>query len=186
MSNPYPPGPPHDGQNTPYNHPGGYSPPPGADPGHGPQSAPGMPPGMGPQPYPQQPYPQPGAYQQQGHYQQPYGYPQQPYGSTPDDRTMALLAHLGGLFLSFLVPLVLYLVKKDESPFVRHHAAQALNFQILVLIVYVVSWVLTLVFIGVLTFFAMWIAAVVLGIMAAVAANKGEWYTYPIGVPVVK
>ncbi|CAM4200305.1 hypothetical protein GCM10009799_18120 [Nocardiopsis rhodophaea] len=178
MSNPYPPGPPDDGQNTPYNHPGGYSPPPGGEPGYGPpQGAPGMPPGMGQPPYPQQPY--------FGQYHQPYQ--QQPGGaSTPDERTMALLAHLGGVFLSFLVPLVLYLVKKDESPFVRHHAAQAVNFQILVFIGSVVSWVLTLVLIGVFTLFAVWVASIIMGIVAAVAANKGEWYSYPVSVPILE
>ncbi|ASU86339.1 DUF4870 domain-containing protein [Nocardiopsis gilva YIM 90087] len=177
MSNPYPPGPPYDGQNTPYNHPGGYSPPPGGDPGYGPpQGAPGMGQQPYPQQYPQQPY--------GGQYQQPY--PQQPGGpANSDDRTMALLAHLGGLFLGFLVPLVLYLVKKDESPFVRHHAAQALNFQILVFIGYFVSGLLMMVFIGFLTFVAVWIASIIMGIKAAMAANNGESYSYPVSIPAV-
>ena len=102
-----------------------------------------------------------------------------------DDNTLALLAHLLGLFTGFLGPLILYLVKKDESPYVRHHAAEALNFQLTVMIAYVVAFVLILVLIGLLLLPVIFIDSIVLEIVATVAANRGEWYRYPINIRVV-
>ena len=92
----------------------------------------------------------------------------------------SLFAHLGGTFLSFVVPLVIYLVYKDRDPFIRRHSAQALNFHITLFIVYVVSFILMLVLIGFFTFFAAAICALVFTIQAAVAANDGREYTYPL------
>jgi len=92
----------------------------------------------------------------------------------------SLFAHLGGLLLSPIVPLVIYLVYKDRDPFIRRHSAQALNFQIWVYIGYIISGVLIFVLIGFLTFPAIAIASLVFSIMAAMAANKGEEYTYPL------
>ena len=109
-----------------------------------------------------------------------YGQPAQAPVSPSDARMWSLLAHVGGIFFSFVAPLVIYLVYKDRDPFIRRHSAQALNFQIILAIVYVVSSVLTFIIIGIFTWLAAAICAVVFGIMAAVAANKGEEYTYPL------
>lgn len=99
---------------------------------------------------------------------------------------MGLLSHLSGILFSVLGPLVLYLIKKDESPFVRDQAAQALNFQILLLIGYLISMVLYFILIGALIHLALWVCAIVFGIMGAMAANKGEWYRYPFNVSWIK
>jgi uncharacterized Tic20 family protein len=109
-----------------------------------------------------------------------YGYQGQQPVSPSDARMWSLFAHLGGMFLSFFVPLVIYLVYKDRDHFVRRHAAQAMNFQIMVLIAYFVSIPLMIVGIGFLTFFATWACAMVFTIMAAIAANDGREYTYPL------
>ncbi|MER5649465.1 DUF4870 domain-containing protein [Streptosporangium sp. NPDC002524] len=130
---------------------------------------------------------QPG-YHQYGGYGSPpgYGYQAPPgtYGARPgsDDTTMAMLAHLLGLLTSFVGPLVLFLAKKDESPYVRDQAAEALNFQLTVLIVYFVSWVLAFVLIGFVLMFFLWIGSIVMAIVAAVAANRGERYRYPVNI----
>ncbi|QBI53307.1 DUF4870 domain-containing protein [Streptomonospora litoralis] len=199
----YPPQPeqPGYGQNGGYpDHPGGYGPPPGGDPNYGPPSGPqpGYGPQAGPQPgYASQSGPQPGygqGYQQPQYpapmygYQQPYGHPGGQYAPSADDRTMALVAHLGGLLTGFLLPLILFLVKKEESPFVRDQAAQAFNFQITMLIGYVISWVLMFVIIGLLTILVVFACAVIFAIIAAVAANKGEWYRYPkaLAIPMLQ
>jgi uncharacterized Tic20 family protein len=97
----------------------------------------------------------------------------------------SLFAHLGGTFLSFLVPLVIYLVYKDRDPFIRGHAAQALNFHITIFIVYIVSIPLLLIGIGFLTLLAGAICAVVFSIIAAVAANEGREYTYPLTLKMI-
>ncbi|MFD0773662.1 DUF4870 domain-containing protein [Streptomonospora algeriensis] len=155
------------------NHPGGYSPPPGANPPYGPQSGPQ--PGYG-QGYPGQPMPG---------YPQGYGQGDGQYMPSSDDRTMALLAHIGGIFTSWVLPLILYLVKKDESPYVRHQAAQAFNFQMTMFIGQLVSYLLMVLIIGFITIFAVVACAIIFAVIAAVASNKGEWYKYPIAIPML-
>ena len=102
-----------------------------------------------------------------------------------DDTTWALLAHLSVFVLALIGPLVIYLVKKDGSPFVRQHAAEALNFHITVLIASIVSAVLMLVLIGFLLLAVVVIGSMVLGIVAAVAAGRGQPYRYPLTLRLV-
>lgn len=104
---------------------------------------------------------------------------------TSEDRTLAMVCHLG-LLASFLVPLVIYLIKKDQSPFVRHHAAEALNFALTTFIAAVVAAVLIVVLIGILLLPAVIIAHLVFLILAAIAANRGDWYRYPVNLRLVK
>lgn len=113
-------------------------------------------------------------------------------GVTSDERTMGMLAHVLGIVASFLGPLVIYLVKKDESPFIRHHAAEALNFTISMFVYFTVwiiaSTVLLLVIVGFFMFLLLPVAAIgvlVLQIMAAVAANRGEYYRYPLTIRLI-
>lgn len=116
----------------------------------------------------------------------PYpGYAVQPPLSPGDARMWAIFAHLGGTFLSFLVPLVIFLVYKDRDPFVRRHSSQALNFHITLFIVYLVSIPLMFIIIGFFTFLAAAICAIVFTIMAAIAANAGRDYTYPLAIQFV-
>jgi len=107
-----------------------------------------------------------------------------PAGGT-DPRTMAMLAQLLGLLTGFLGPLIIYLVNGEKDPFVRHHASEALNFQITLFIAYLVSALLMLVLIGFLLLPAVIVGAYVFGIMATLAANRGEWYRYPINIRLV-
>ncbi|MGH3742754.1 MAG: DUF4870 domain-containing protein, partial [Micromonosporaceae bacterium] len=97
--------------------------------------------------------------------------------------------------LGVLGALIMYLIKKDESPFVRHHAADALNLTLTSMIVALVTsmlgCVLSFVVIGIFFFFllfAYWITVLVFMIIATVAANRGEWYAYPawLRIPMVK
>jgi uncharacterized Tic20 family protein len=124
---------------------------------------------------PQQPYQQPGAYQQ----------PQQPL-SPQDEKLWSTLTHVGGILFSFVVPLITYLVFKDRGPFVREHTKQALNFTLTMLIAYVAGTILTVIVIGGLVVFAAWVLSIIFGIMAAIAANKGEMYKYPLAIPFIK
>jgi uncharacterized Tic20 family protein len=101
-----------------------------------------------------------------------------------DDVTLSALVHALAIFSEFIGPLVIYLVKRD-SAVVRHHAAEALNFSITVMIGYVVSVILTPVLIGIPMLFAVWIGSLVLRITAAVAASKAELYRYPINIRLV-
>ena len=109
-----------------------------------------------------------------------------PAGPVGDDKTLAILAHVLTLIAGFLAPLIIYLVKKDDSPYVRHHAAQALNFQLSIIIYAIVSFILILVLIGILLLLALGVGAFVLTIVAAIKASNGEWYRYPLAIPFVR
>jgi len=100
--------------------------------------------------------------------------------SPSDARMWSLFAHIGGLLTTFIAPLVIFLIYRDRDPFIRRHAAQALNFQIIIAIGYFLSSLLIVVVIGFLTYPLFFILSVVFSIIAAMAANKGEEYTYPM------
>ena len=95
-----------------------------------------------------------------------------------------LLSFVGGV----IAPLIVYFVKKDQSPFVRHHAAQSLNLQLTSIIYGIGLLILALVAgavshgLGLLLFFLYFplgIVFLVYLIIAAVAANRGELYQMP-------
>lgn len=160
-------------------------------PGYGYGQPPTPPPGYVP-PGPQQGYGQPGYQQQQPSYGYAAPQPRPPhvpgvYGPRPgsDDTTMAMLAHLLGLLVSWIGPLVIYLMKKDESPYVRDQSAEALNFQITMFIGYTVCFVLAFVLIGFILLPVVWIVSLIFHVQAAIAANKGENYRYPISIRLV-
>src|SRR5579875_3723389 len=100
--------------------------------------------------------------------------------SQSDERLWATLIHIGGIIIGFISPLIGYLVLKDRSSFVREHARQALNFQITVAIASIIAGFLWLVVIGFILSPAIWIVNIVFSIIAALAANKGEMYKYPL------
>ena len=111
--------------------------------------------------------------------------------SPQDEKTWATLVHIAPFVaafvgIPFLGPLIVFLLLKDRGPFVRFHAAQALNFQIIITIGLWVFGLLSFVLIGIPFFIATCIAWVVLSIVAAVKANNGEWYRYPLTPELVK
>lgn len=114
----------------------------------------------------------------------------QPPLSPQDEKLWSTLTHLSPLVagiigLPFLGPLIAYLVLRDRGPFVRWHTAQALNFQLTVLLAYIVSGLLAIVVIGFFLLVAVWVVSVVFMIMAAIAANRGEYYRYPLTITFV-
>ncbi|MEN8906756.1 MAG: DUF4870 domain-containing protein [Clostridiales bacterium] len=102
-----------------------------------------------------------------------------------DEKMLAILCHVLGILTSFVGPLVMYFISEDK-PFVKDHAKEALNFQITLLIAYIVSGLLWFVCIGTILTFIIWIAAIVFGIMAAMAVNNGQPYKYPFSIRLVK
>ncbi|MCX5638047.1 MAG: DUF4870 domain-containing protein [Planctomycetota bacterium] len=97
-----------------------------------------------------------------------------------------MLGHLLAIFTSFLGPLIIWLVKKDEHPFVDEQGKEALNFQITVLIACLAAGLLTFVCIGFLLLPAVAIVDIIFCVMACVAANKGEHYRYPLSIRFIK
>lgn len=102
------------------------------------------------------------------------------------DKLFALLAHLGGIFFGFIPALVIYLVKKDSPGWVLDNAREALNWQLTVLIGCAVAFVLTFILIGILLFWLIFIANLVLIIVATIKASNGEVYRYPFALRLLK
>ncbi len=105
--------------------------------------------------------------------------------SEKDDKTFGMLAHLLGVFTAFVGPLVIWLIKKDESPFVNDQAKEALNFQIVMTIGYVISSFLTAFLIGCITYPVLIILSLVFGIMGTMKANEGTAYRYPFNIRII-
>ncbi|HEY9307681.1 MAG TPA: DUF4870 domain-containing protein [Microbacterium sp.] len=114
----------------------------------------------------------------------PYEQPSQQL-SPADEKLWATLIHIGGIFFSFIPALIGYLVLKDKGPFVRAHTATALNFQITMAIAYVVGIILTFIIIGIFVVIAVGIVTIIFSIIAAVKANQGQPYTYPLSIKFV-
>ena len=116
--------------------------------------------------------------------------PQSPYqqgaGLSPNDEKLwATLIHIGGIFFGFLPALIGYLVLKDRGPFIREHTATALNFQITMTIAAIISGLLTIVIIGFILLAVIGVLVIVFSIIAAVKANQGQPYTYPLSIKFV-
>jgi uncharacterized Tic20 family protein len=107
--------------------------------------------------------------------------------TTPNanDKNIVVLTHLGGAVFSFIPALIVWLLKKDESAYIGEQAREALNFQVTVVIAYIISSILTVILIGLFLMVAVWIANIVLSILAAVAASKGESYKYPFALRLI-
>ncbi|HKL30948.1 MAG TPA: DUF4870 domain-containing protein [Tangfeifania sp.] len=106
-----------------------------------------------------------------------------------NEKMWGMLTHL--LALSVFVgiplgnvvgPLIIYLIKKDEYPFVAEQGKEVLNFQITWSIIFIVSAVLIIVGIGILMLIGFGIAWLVMVILGSVAANRGESYKYPLTI----
>lgn len=114
--------------------------------------------------------------------------PAPPATATQEDKTLAMLTHLSGIILGFIVPLIIWLINKDRSDkgFLNDHAKEALNFQITLLIVYVVGIILSVILIGALINLIAWVVCIILSIMAALKANEGAAYRYPFALRLIK
>jgi hypothetical protein len=99
-------------------------------------------------------------------------------GVKDDEKQMAMFCHLGILLGGFLIPLIIWMIKKDESRFVDQHGKEALNFSISMLIYALATC--GCVGLILLPFQIYWC------IMAGLAANRGEYYTYPITIRFIK
>lgn len=106
-----------------------------------------------------------------------------------DARMMAMLAHLlGGATtimlggLGFVGPLIIWIVKKDDHPFIDDQGKEALNFQLNMLIAALIATVITIISCGVLfpIVFIPLVLQVVFSIIAGIKANEGVWYRYPL------
>ena len=121
--------------------------------------------------------------------------PQPAQPLTPEnERLWATLTHVSALIgivvgvgtIGWLGPLIIFLVLKDRSPFVRRHAATTLNFQITMAIAAIVAVFLWVVLVGFLITAAIYVITIVFSIIAAIAANRGQEYTYPLSLKLIR
>jgi len=96
-----------------------------------------------------------------------------------DEKNIATITHLGGILFSFIPSLIVFLLKKDDSEYIRVQAREALNFQITLLLAQFVAYVLIFVLVGFLLLGLIWLFNIVICIMAAISSSKGEDYRYP-------
>jgi uncharacterized Tic20 family protein len=103
---------------------------------------------------------------------------------------MALIAHLVGGILGFLIPLIVWLIKKDQSKFVNDQGKEALNFQLTLLIGHFILGLCICIpiinLIAILLHLALRVFSVVFGIIAAMAVQRGEVYRYPLTLRILK
>jgi uncharacterized protein len=83
-------------------------------------------------------------------------------------------------------PLVIWLIKKDQYPFVDYNARQALNFQITLLLALLASALLAFVLIGILMLIGIGIFALVVTIQAIMASGRGQYYSYPCSITFIR
>src|SRR5437764_2023047 len=111
---------------------------------------------------------------------------------TENERTWGMLAHLSalvGLVIplvgNVLGPLLVSIARSDQSVFVAAHAKEALNFNISVTLAALVCTLLMLVFVGFLRGSALFIAWLVMTLIAAIKASEGAAYRYPFSLRLV-
>ena len=98
-----------------------------------------------------------------------------------DEKNIATITHLAGTVFSFIPSLIVWILKKDDSPYISDQAKEALNFQITIAIslfvsTYILSWIL----VGLALIPIILVVNIVFCIIAAVATSKGEHYRYPL------
>ena len=99
------------------------------------------------------------------------------------DKTLAILCHVSFfLGVGFILPLIVYLVKRNDSGFVAAHAREVLNFHISLLIYFICACPLILVLVGFFIWMALALLAFVCAIVAAIRAGEGGFFVYPLTI----
>jgi uncharacterized Tic20 family protein len=105
---------------------------------------------------------------------------------TSDEKTMSALAHGLPIVCGFIGPLIIFLVKKDESQFVAENSKESLNFQITLAIAYIVSGILCAILIGLFLLAVVWVCSFIFCIMGAIKGSEGKIYRYPFNIRLIK
>lgn len=111
-----------------------------------------------------------------------------------EDKTMAMINHLSGILIGFIGPLVIWLINKDKADksWLTEQAKEALNFNITLAIAYIGLTILTVVTLGIAglvtgpLMLLIWVASIILFIMAGMKANEGVSYRYPMTLRLIK
>lgn len=96
------------------------------------------------------------------------------------DNTMPVLAHILGIIVGFLGPLIILLASEDK--YAKDHAKEALNWQLSLLIYIAISIPLIFLFIGIFLIIALSIMNITFGVIASVKASEGKLWKYPLAI----
>lgn len=102
------------------------------------------------------------------------------------ERNWAIVAHVGGLFGSFLVPMLLWLFQREYSPLMERHGREALNFHLTMLIGLIAAGLLIPLVVGLFALIALIIYEVVVVVRAGIAAGRGQTYRYPLTIRFIR
>ncbi len=111
---------------------------------------------------------------------------------TKDERLWAMIAHISAVagfvfpFGNIIGPLLIWILKKEEFPFVDDQGKEALNFQISITIYVLISIILVFILIGIPILIVIGIFALVMTIIGAINAYDGKKYRYPLTIRVIK
>ena len=98
----------------------------------------------------------------------------------------ALVGLLGNGVGFLLAPLIIWLMKRDEHPFIDEQGKEAVNFQITMFILAFVFAILVLIVIGIPLLIGLGLFMTIMPIIAAVRASGGEHYRYPLTIRFIK
>ncbi|MFA9558848.1 DUF4870 domain-containing protein [Evansella sp. AB-rgal1] len=97
-----------------------------------------------------------------------------------DERVIAMLIYLISFFTAFLGPIIIWLIKKDDSEFIDYHGREYLNFLISITVYGIISFILIFVLIGIVLLIILGIGSFILTIVAAIKSYEGEKYRIPL------
>lgn len=103
-------------------------------------------------------------------------------------RNWAMICHLAALsgylipFGNILGPLIIWVLKKDDDPFINDQGKEVLNFQLTMTMVLFFCAILIFILIGILLIAALGIAILIMTVVGAINANEGRYYRYPMTI----
>ncbi len=103
-----------------------------------------------------------------------------------EERMLAAILYVVSLFFPIIGPLVIWLLKKDESSFINYHGREYFNFFISYTVYSVISGILIFLIVGIFLLWILGIMALVFTIIAAVKAYEGNEYRFPLIFRVIK
>lgn len=111
---------------------------------------------------------------------------------TSEQKQMGMFVHLSQLLnlilppAGIIVPIVLWQMKKEETPALDAHGKMVVNWLISSVIYFAVSAVLSIILIGFLGLIALGIMSIVFPIIGGIKANNGELWEYPLTIKFLK
>jgi uncharacterized Tic20 family protein len=112
---------------------------------------------------------------------------------TSEAKNWGMLCHLSALagllvpgLAMFVGPLLIWLIKGKDHPFIDDQGKESLNFQISMLVYFIVSCVLICVLIGIVLAPVVFLTNIILVIVASMKASGGEAYRYPLTIRLIK